>query len=123
MRSRSRPCWARAASRATRSITPNPARYLNGKPQAGLDLRIIVTELAVGDFGGPDHAIRVVSLHPGVTFEQVQDNTGFPLVRPDHIPNTPAPTAEQLDLIARLDPNGVRKTVFKGDPPGDRRAA
>ncbi|MBY6262066.1 ketoacid CoA transferase [Azospirillum sp. 412522] len=122
------------ASHTTRAFVPgevdfvcsagyNPARYLNGKPPAGLDLRIIVTELAVLDFGAPDHAIRVVSLHPGVTFEQVQDNTGFPLVRPDHIPTTPAPTAEQLDLIARLDPNGVRKTVFKDNPPGDRRAA
>lgn len=94
----------------------NPARYLNGKPPHGLDLRIIVTDLAVLDFGGPDHAIRVVSLHPGVGFEQVQDNTGFPLLRPDHLPTTPLPSAEQLDLIRRLDPNDVRKTVFKGDP-------
>ncbi|OCC23631.1 ketoacid CoA transferase [Croceicoccus estronivorus] len=102
----------------------NPDRYVNGKPPEGLDLRIIVTNLCVMDFGGPDRRIRVVSLHPGVTFEEVQDNTGFPLARiANAIPQTPAPTAQQLELIARLDPNDMRATVFKGDPRGDRRAA
>lgn len=101
----------------------NPARWLGGKKPLGLDLRIIVTDLCVMDFGGPEHQIRVRSLHPGVSFEQVQENTGFALLRPESIPTTPAPTAEQLALIGKLDPNNVRKTVFKGDPPGDRRAA
>jgi glutaconate CoA-transferase subunit B len=102
----------------------NPARYRNGAPPQGLDLRIIVTNLAVLDFGGPDHQIRVVSLHPGVTFEEVQENTGFPLAKiADEIPTTPAPTAEQLALIAQLDPNNVRATVFKDNPPGVREAA
>jgi glutaconate CoA-transferase subunit B len=101
----------------------NPERYRNGAPPARLDLRLIVTDLAVMDFGGPQHAIRVRTLHPGVSFEQVQDNTGFPLVRPADIPVTTAPTAEQLAIIGRLDPNQLRKTVLKGDPPGDRRAA
>ncbi len=103
----------------------NPARYLNGKPPAGLDLRLIVTNLCVMDFGGPDHQIRVISLHPGVTFEDVQENTGFPLARiADDIPTTPAPTAEQLELIAtRIDPNNVRAGVFKDNPAGNRKAA
>jgi len=100
----------------------NPERYRNGIFPSGLDLRLIVTDLAVLDFAGPGHAIRIRSLHPGITFEQVQDNTGFALVCPDPIPITPAPSAAQLALIARLDPNQVRSTVLKGDPPGDRRA-
>src|SRR5262249_33433932 len=77
----------------------NPKRYRSGRPPRMLDLRRIVTDLAVMDFEGPQHAIRVRSLHPGVTFEQVQDNTGFPLVRPEEIPNTPAPSADQLAWI------------------------
>jgi glutaconate CoA-transferase, subunit B len=102
----------------------NPARYLNGKAPAGLDLRIIVTNLCVMDFGGPDHQVRIISLHPGVSFEEVLDNTGFELARMDgDIPATPAPTAEQLEIIAKLDPNNVRATVFKDNPAGDRRAA
>ncbi len=101
----------------------NPARYPGGRYPKAMVLGIIVTELAVLDFDGADHAIRVRSLHPGVTFGQVQDNTGFPLEKPETIPTTPAPTAEQLALITKLDPKSVRKTVIKGDPPGDRRAA
>jgi Acyl CoA:acetate/3-ketoacid CoA transferase, beta subunit len=102
----------------------NPARYIGGKPPKGLDLRRIVTNLCVMDFGGPDHQIRVISLHPGVTFEEVQENTGFPLARiAENIPVTPAPTAEQLEIIARIDPNNVRASVFKDNPPGDRKAA
>lgn len=122
------------AAHTTRALVPgevdfvcsagyNPARWIDGRPPRGLDLRIIVTNLAVLDFGGPDHAIRVVSLHPGVSFEEVQDNTGFPLLRPEVISATPAPTAAELALIDALDPNGVRKSVFKNDPPGDRAAA
>lgn len=102
----------------------NPDRYVNGRPPVGLDLHIIVTNLAVMDFGGPDRQIRVISLHPGVTFEEVQENTGFPLARVEgDIPTTPAPTAEELALIAKLDPNNVRAATFKDNPPGDRRAA
>jgi len=99
----------------------NPARYPGGKVLPAVDLRLIVTNLAVLDFGGPDRAVRVVSLHPGVSFDEVQDNTGFELVRSEAIPTTPAPTAEQIAAIERLDPKGARRKVFKDDPPGDRR--
>ena len=81
-------------------------------------------DMAVLDFGGKDNAMRVRSLHPGVTFEEVQENTGFALERPDQIPETKAPTAEQLKLIReRLDPHNLRATLIKGNPVGDRRLA
>ena len=99
----------------------NPARWPGGRKPSGLDLRIIVTDLAVLDFNGPDHQIRVASLHPGVSFEQVQEHTGFPLARDAAIAPTTAPTDEQLHLVRRvLDPHDLRASVFKGNPPGDR---
>jgi glutaconate CoA-transferase subunit B len=99
----------------------NTARWPAGRKPASLDLRLIVTDLAVLDFNGPAHQIRVASLHPGVGFEQVQENTGFPLARSERIAVTPSPSAEQLDLIRRvLDPQELRAAVFKGNPPGDR---
>ena len=102
----------------------NPARWPDGKKPRGLDLRRVITDLAVLDFGGKDNAMRVRSLHPGVTFEEVQENTGFALERPDHIPETAAPTTEQLQLIReRLDPHNLRATLIKGNPVGDRRLA
>ena len=106
------------------SVGYNPARWPDGKPPQFLDLRRIVTNLAVLDFLGRDHAIRVRSLHPGITFDEVQAATGFPLERPSDIPATPAPTPEQLRLIREtLDPHGLRSSVFKGDPPGVRAGA
>jgi len=72
------------------------------------------------DFEGPDNAIRVRSLHPGVSFEEVQDNTGFDLVRPDNIPITAAPTQAQLDIISKWDPKNLRAYIFKDNPPGVR---
>lgn len=98
----------------------NPARYPGGKFPRGLDHRRIITNLCVMDFEGENHAIRVRSLHPGVTFDEVQDNTGFDLVRPDTIDETPGPTAEQLAIIATLDPHNRRAGIFKDNPPGRR---
>ncbi|MCB2087489.1 MAG: ketoacid CoA transferase [Sphingomonadaceae bacterium] len=94
----------------------NPARRIAGGNYSGIDLRKIVTNLCVMDFGGPDNAIRVVSLHPGVTFDDVQAATGFTLI--DAVAGeTPLPTSEQLDNIAALDPHGVRHKVLKDNPP------
>jgi glutaconate CoA-transferase subunit B len=100
----------------------NPARYTGGVYPKGLDHRRIVTNLCVMDFEGPDHAIRVRSLHPGVGFDEVQDNTGFELVRPDDLGETPEPTAQQLSIIAGLDPHNLRATVFRDNPRGRRDA-
>jgi glutaconate CoA-transferase subunit B len=103
------------------SVGYNPARWPGGRKPPYLDLRLIVTNLAVLDFQGAGHAIRVRSLHRGVSFEEVQAGAGFPLERPREIAVTPAPTAEQVALIrTTLDPHGLRSTVFKGDPPGVR---
>lgn len=98
----------------------NPARYPNGKYPRGLDHRQIITNLCVLDFEGPDHAIHVRSLHPGVSFEEVQDNTGFDLARPETIPETTVPTQAQLDIIAKYDPHNLRAAIFKDNPPGRR---
>ena len=80
----------------------------------------MITNLCVMDFGGPDHQVRLVSLHPGVAVEQVQKNTGYPVFIPDTVPTTEAPTAAQLDIIAALDPHNQRAHQIKGNPPGNR---
>ena len=73
------------------------------------DLRVVVTDKAVLDFGSPDHSMRLRSVHPGVSVEQVRELTGFPLGVPDDVPVTPVPTGGELDLIRRLDPGGRRE--------------
>jgi glutaconate CoA-transferase subunit B len=92
----------------------DPARWKDGVRRDLHRLGLVVTNLAVLDFGGPDHALRLRSLHPGVTLEQVEAATSFPLVRADDLRETPTPTAEQLRLIRTvLDPHDLRATVFK----------
>src|SRR3546814_18775335 len=89
------------------SVGYNPARRIAGANFDRVDLRLIVTDLCVMDFGGPDHAIRVVMLDPGVTFDQLQEATGLAHPAPAEIGDTDAPTAGQLALIARLDPHNL----------------
>lgn len=94
----------------------NPARRIPGGNYSGIDLQRIVTNLCVMDFGGPANAVRVISLHPGVTFAQVQQATGFELL--DAVEGeTPLPTAEQMEIIHTLDPHRIRDTVLKDNPP------
>lgn len=90
----------------------NPARLARGWSLDEIDIRLIVTNLAVLDFGGPQHQMRLVSLHAGVTAEQVQAATGFDLHIPADVPQTAAPSSEELALIARLDPHGLRASVL-----------
>jgi len=95
----------------------NPARWPDGRQPPDLDLRLIVTNLAVLDFGGPAHQIRVRSLHPGVTLEQVRDSTGFDLDVGTTIASTAVPTASALSVIRQqLDPADQRGSVFKLRP-------
>ncbi|PIE40783.1 MAG: ketoacid CoA transferase [Gammaproteobacteria bacterium] len=102
------------------SIGYNPERLPKGYTLDEIDVRKVVTDLCVMDWNGPDHQLRLVSLHPGITVEQVLENTGFEVHVEGDIPTTPAPTAEQLEIIAQLDPQNWRSKQLKDNPPGDR---
>ena len=89
------------------------AGYLDGaraREQAGLQPsgpRYVVTDLAVLGFNAATKRMQVDSLHPGVRVEQVQEQTGFPLLIPDPVPTTIPPTTEELALLRqRVDPHG-----------------
>jgi glutaconate CoA-transferase subunit B len=105
------------------SIGYNPARLPKGHSLDDIDIRLVITDLCVMDFAGPDHQVRLVSLHPGITAEQVQENTGYPVHIPDEVPVTTAPTEEQLAIIAALDPHNQRAYQIKDNPQGDRSPA
>lgn len=90
----------------------NPARLARGWGLDEIDIRLVVTNLCVMDFGGPGHQLRVVSLHPGVSATQVQQATGFALHIEPAPPETAAPTPEQMTLLARLDPHNLRATAL-----------
>jgi acyl CoA:acetate/3-ketoacid CoA transferase beta subunit len=77
-------------------------------------LRRVVTNLCVFDFSTADHAMRLRSIHPGVELDEVLANTGFGVEHVPNVPETRAPTVEELRLIREvLDPNDVRKSEVK----------
>lgn len=80
----------------------NPAyRFLN--------VYRVVTNLGVFDFGGPGHTFRALSLHPGVTAEEVAENTSFEVAGLAEAGVTREPTAEELQIIREvLDPKNLR---------------
>ena len=78
------------------------------------DIRRVVTNLGTFDFDTPDHRMRLRSVHPGVTVEDVVEATGFELVI-DEFDESRLPTDEELRLIREvLDPNDTRKSEVRG---------
>lgn len=51
----------------------------------------VVSDLGVFDFAGPGHAMRLASVHPGVTVEQVRAATAFELAIGEEVPFTVSP--------------------------------
>jgi acyl CoA:acetate/3-ketoacid CoA transferase beta subunit len=73
------------------------------------EIRRVVSNLGVFDFETPDHSMRLRSVHPGASVEEIREQTGFPLVVPDRVPETREPADEELRLLReRIDPKGLR---------------
>ncbi|HEX8779815.1 MAG TPA: CoA-transferase [Nocardioides sp.] len=75
------------------------------------DIHRIVSNLGVFDVKGADDTMRLVSVHPGVTVDEVQNATGFELALPEggQVPTTREPSADELAVIRDvLDPKGLR---------------
>jgi glutaconate CoA-transferase subunit B len=87
--------------------------YAGGKSREELHLRgggphRVITDKAVLGFHPETHSAMLVSLHPGVTVDDVVAHTEMKLHMPDNIPVTPLPTAEELRLLREeIDPKGV----------------
>jgi acyl CoA:acetate/3-ketoacid CoA transferase beta subunit len=74
------------------------------------EIRRVVSNLGVFDFETPDHRMRLRSIHPGVTVDDVVAATGFELARPGDVPVSRLPSAEELRLLREvIDPEGRRE--------------
>lgn len=81
-----------------------------GRTRLGLSRggpRLVVTDLAVLGFNAATKRMQVESLHPGVRLEQVQEQTGFPLLVREPLLTTPPPTPAELAILRHtVDPHG-----------------
>jgi acyl CoA:acetate/3-ketoacid CoA transferase beta subunit len=71
------------------------------------EIRRVVSNLGVFDFESPDHRMRLAWVHPGVTVDEVIEQTGFELLVPEAVPETRVPSDEELRLLREeIDPEG-----------------
>ena len=69
----------------------------------------VISNLGVFDFGGPDRTMRALSLHPGVSADEVRDNTSFDIHGLDDADESRLPTDDELRLIREvIDPKALR---------------
>lgn len=81
----------------------------------------LITNLGIFEHDIDIEELVLTHLHPGVSFEQLQDATGFEVRSRDTIATTQAPSAEELRVIRdELDPLGVRRLEFV--PSAERSA-
>lgn len=104
------------------SIGYNPARLPKGYQLNDVDIRLVISDICVMDWQGPNHQLRLVSVHPGVSVDEVVEKTGFAIHIEKNTPITAAPTEQQMALIAKFDPHNLRAKQLKDNPPGVRAA-
>jgi glutaconate CoA-transferase subunit B len=76
------------------------SRERMGLPPGGP--KLVLSPLGVFDFEPGSKAMRVKSINPGVTLEQIRDATGFDLVVDGAPPPTDMPTAEELRILREV---------------------
>jgi glutaconate CoA-transferase subunit B len=87
--------------------------YLNGpgaREAAGLPADTgpyrVITDLAVMGYHETSKRMQVLSLHPGVTMDQVRANTGFAIEAVSAVTTTPPPGDEELRILREeVDPH------------------
>lgn len=92
-------------------VGPKAAKQAGPAAAKYNDIHRIVTNLGVFDVNGPDDTVRVLSLHPGVSLDEVIEATGFDLALPEgQVPVTREPGPGELMLIREvLDPKKIRE--------------
>ena len=81
------------------------SRFDAGLPEGSGPYKII-TNLCVMGFDNPDRRMEVESLHPGVTIEEVKENTGFELLVKKDLKTTEKPNLKHLKILReQVDPH------------------
>lgn len=95
---------------ASRGLLTDEERRRVGLPPGKVRL---ITELGIFEMNHVDRLLHLVSLHPGVTLEEVRDRTGGELLVAPSLATTEPPTPEQLRQIREeIDPFGIRRLEF-----------
>jgi glutaconate CoA-transferase subunit B len=66
----------------------------------------VITTLGLFRFDAVTREMVLASAHPGVTVDQIRAQTGWPLRLAQPVTETPPPSAAELAMIRRFDPEG-----------------
>ncbi len=88
--------------------------YLSGpgaREKAGLPPNTgpyrIITQLGVYGFEDETRRVKLLTVHPGVTVDMIQENSEFEIIIPDNVPTSPEPTEEEIRILHEIDPYGI----------------
>ncbi len=88
----------------------NSRREVTGFDTEGPQL--LFTPIAIFDFEPTSKRLRLKSVNPGYSVDDVKKNTGFAPLMPANVPATPAPTEHELFVLRnQVDRDGVLKGV------------
>jgi acyl CoA:acetate/3-ketoacid CoA transferase alpha subunit/acyl CoA:acetate/3-ketoacid CoA transferase beta subunit len=82
------------------------SRETAGLPTGSGPYRVI-SQLGVYGFDSKSKQMTLLSLHPGVTVEQITENSGFTIHIPKHISMTTPPSQKELTILKKIDPAGM----------------
>jgi glutaconate CoA-transferase subunit B len=83
------------------------AREKAGLP-AGTGPYRVITQLGVYGFDEKTKKLIFISLHPGVSVDEVKDNSSFEIIIPDKIEISPEPPDDYIKILReRIDPAGI----------------
>jgi len=82
------------------------AREHAGLPEGSGPFRVI-TQLGVYGFERETKQMQLLSLHPGVTLDDIREHSSFAVLIPDSIEVTSPPTATERLILRDIDPLGI----------------
>jgi acyl CoA:acetate/3-ketoacid CoA transferase beta subunit len=88
--------------------------YLDGpgaREKAGLPANTgphrVITQLGVYGFEDASKRLQLLATHPGISLEQIRENSNCEILTPQHLDVTEPPTPEQRRLLREIDPTGM----------------
>ena len=67
----------------------------------------VITSMGIFSFDSENHEMMLSSYHPGVTVEEIEKETGWPLRVADDARETVPPTETELAALRKYDPKGI----------------
>jgi glutaconate CoA-transferase subunit B len=91
--------------------TPGYLKGCDSREKAGLPRGSgpyrVISQLGVYGFDSESKLMTLLSLHPGVTVEQIKENSGFEILIPDQVSITTPPSQKELKILKKIDPVGM----------------